>query len=648
MKKAIIIILALMCHIGVAQTLDYNWEDVRSRYDLGDNYKDDALINIKYHVQYEYVYEGEGDLYLYQTEHQIIRANNDNALERSNRIYIPMHDAIELVKIKARTINADGKVIVFDESEIKELEDEESGTGYKIFAIEGAEVGSEIEYFYTKKANADYFGREYFQFSEPVIKGSFVLITPDNLEFAFKSYNGLPEVTLDNLEETNVYTMVVEDVPALKEEAFSSYKGSKMRLEYKLAYNHATNKKLFTWSDASQVLYSRAFRIDKDDDKLIDKMMGEIDLKNFKTLTMKIRAVEDYIKNNFYLNENASYEASNISFMMKNRIGSKLGLTKLMINALKEIGAQPQLVLTSERNEVPFDGDFESYNYLQEYLVYIPADDAFIAPYSREFRYGMVPSTLTATTGLFIEEITEDELNFPQYKIKSIPALSAGENLDKMEVGVTFNEDLTSNTIDLTRTFNGYQSAFIKAVFPLIEEERKEDLLKELVKFMAADADIITLGLKDNDFNFINWNDPLIIQSKFKSPSFIELAGDIVLLKVGDMIGPQTELYQENERMTRVENDFNREYKRYITIQIPKGYNIENLEDLILDDKVTKDGKDIYYFKSSYTLKGQELKIEILEGYEEIYYPKEEFEPFRKVINAAADWNKIVLVMSKG
>lgn len=647
MKKAIFILLALICQIGVAQPLEYHWEEERGRYEIDEKYKDDALINIKYHIQYEYAYEGEGDLYLYQTEHQIIRANNDNALERSNRIYIPMHDAIELVKIKARTVNADGKVIVFDESEIKELQDEESGTGYKIFAIEGAEVGSEIEYFYTKKSNADYFGREYFQFSEPVIKGSFVLITPDNLEFAFKSYNNLPEVTLDKLEEANVYTMVVEDVPTLKEEAFSSYKGSRMRLEFKLAYNHATNKKLFTWSDASQVLYSRAFRIDKDDQKLIDKMVSEIDLKKYKTLTMQIRAVEDYVKSNFYLNENASYEAANIPFMMKNRIGSKLGLTKLMINALKEIGANPQLVLTSERNEVPFDGDFESYNYLQEYLVYLPGDNAFIAPYSREFRYGMVPSNLTATTGLFIEEITEDELNFPQYKIGKIPALSAAENLDKMEVGVTFNEELTSNSIDLTRTFNGYQSAFIKAVFPLIEEQRKEELLKELVKFMAADADITTLKLKDNDFNFINWNDPLVIESQFQSPSFIELAGDIILLKVGDMIGPQTELYQENKRMTQVENDFNREYKRYITIQIPKGYKIENLDDLNFDEKVTKDDKDIYYFKSGYTIKGQELKIEILEGYEEIYYSKEDFESFRTVINAAADWNKIVLVMSK-
>lgn len=647
-RKILQILLVFVCQISIAQHIEYHWKEDRPRYELGDKYKDEALVNLKYHVQYEYVYEGEGNLFLYQTEHEIIKANNDNALEQSNRIYIPMHDAIELMELQARTINNDGKTIVFDKSEIKELHDEESGTGYKIFAIEGAEVGSEIEYYYTKKKDADYFGREYYQFSEPVLNGSFVLMTPDNLEFAFKSYNGLPDVKTDNTDSTNIYTMSVENVPALKEEEFSSNKGSRMRLEFKLSYNQATNKQLFRWSDATQVLYSRAFRIEKDDVKKIDKLVSNIDLKNYENIPQKARAVEDYIKSNYYLNENASYEASEVSFILENRIGTKLGLTKLMINALKAIGAKPQLVLTSERNEVPFDPDFESYNYLQEYLVYMPEDDAFIAPYSREFRYGMVPSNLTATSGIFIKEITEGEMNFPQYEIKTIPPLSAEQNLDKMEVEVMFNENLTSNTINLTRTFNGYQSAFIKAVYPLIEEARKEELLKSLVKFLAADADIKELEMKDQNFNFKNWNDPMVISSQFQSPSFIELAGDVILLKVGDLIGPQTELYQENERMTRVENDFNREYKRYINIDIPKGYKIENLDDLNFDEKVVENDKSIYYFKSGYALKGQQLNIEIIEGYEEIYYPKEKFEAFRKVINAAADWNKIVLVMSKG
>ncbi len=67
----------------------------------------------------------------------------------------------------------------------------------------------------------------------------------------------------------------------------------------------------------------------------------------------------------------------------------------------------------------------------------------------------------------------------------------------------------------------------------------------------------------------------------------------------------------------------------------------------LLDLNVEEDGEVVYYFESTYSLKKNILKIQVDEGYENIYHPKEDFEAFRKVINAAADWNKIVLVLSK-
>ncbi len=649
MKKIVISCLLIGLQSSLfAQTALYDWLEERGLYEIDESLNDEALIYLKYHQEYDYIYEGaNNDLIMYQTEHQIMKAGNDNALARTNRIYIPLRDA-ELVNLKARTITADGRSIIFDQAEMKEIEDEESGAGYKIFAIDGAEVGSEIEYFYTKRSDASYFGREFFQFSEPVLNASFSLTCPDNLEFDFKSYNGLSDVTFNKAEGTNKYTIVERDISPLKKEEFSAYDNSRKRLEFKLGYNQTTNRKLFRWTDATQLLYQRAFVISKDDKKLIEKLVGEVDLKKLKTEKLKISAIEDYIKTNFYLNENAAANGSDISFMIENRIGSKLGLTKLMINSIKSIGVEPQLVLTSDRNEIAFDGDFESYNYLQDYLIYLPGDQAFIAPYNPEYRYGMVPHTFTATKGLFIREELVDGLSIPHHEIQEIPALTAGENLDKMDVTVTFNSDLSSNTVHLKRSFNGYQAAFIKAVYPLIEEARKQELLKSLVKFLATDAEINTLALENSDFEYKTWDKPLVVDSEFESPSFIERAGDIILLKAGELIGPQTELYQENERKTRIQNEFNREYQRSIQITLPEGYQIENLDDLNFEEKVEENGEVIFYFKSFYTLDGNKLNIQVNEGYEEIYYPKEKFEAFRKVINAAADWNKIVLVMSKG
>lgn len=124
-------------------------------------------------------------------------------------------------------------------------------------------------------------------------------------------------------------------------------------------------------------------------------------------------------------------------------------------------------------------------------------------------------------------------------------------------------------------------------------------------------------------------------------------AGNSILLKVGDLIGAQSELYQEEERVFEVENSNNRGYLREISITVPEGYSVQNAEDIIITEKVYNEEDPIFLFESSYEMQGNELKIEIEEFYNQIYYPKEKFEDFRKVINAAADWNKVVLVLKE-
>ena len=140
----------------------------------------------------------------------------------------------------------------------------------------------------------------------------------------------------------------------------------------------------------------------------------------------------------------------------------------------------------------------------------------------------------------------------------------------------------------------------------------------------------------------------MVVKGSFTSNSYIELAGDAILFKAGELIGPQSELYQERERKLPVANSYNRGYARKIKVQIPKGFNIQNPDDLIMKEQVFDDNeKLIYNFVSNYVLNGQVLEITIEEYYDELNYPVEKFEAFRKVINSAADFNKIVLVLAQ-
>ena len=106
-------------------------------------------------------------------------------------------------------------------------------------------------------------------------------------------------------------------------------------------------------------------------------------------------------------------------------------------------------------------------------------------------------------------------------------------------------------------------------------------------------------------------------------------------------------MYRDDERTTTVENEFNRKYYRIIRINIPEGYKARNPDDLKINIAYKDRDLTPFLFKSDYTIKGNVLEISIEEFYKEIYAPLSRYEDFRKVVNAAADFNKITLVLEK-
>ncbi|MEZ5023770.1 MAG: hypothetical protein R2728_11015 [Chitinophagales bacterium] len=61
---------------------------------------------------------------------------------------------------------------------------------------------------------------------------------------------------------------------------------------------------------------------------------------------------------------------------------------------------------------------------------------------------------------------------------------------------------------------------------------------------------------------------------------------------MGELIGEQTELYNEKPRKYPIENDYNRAFDREIKIILPDNYVVSNLEKLIFDNEM-EDGTAI-------------------------------------------------------
>ena len=135
------------------------WNPSPSLHSMPAAFKGQSAVYLLDSRVYHYKFEGK-DLFQYNQVHKIVKVEDDNGIEMFNTIHIPVSSFAEVSEIKARVITSSGKVINVPPGKIKE--EEEDGTRYKLFALEGIDKGSEVEYTYTVKRAPNFFGSEIF------------------------------------------------------------------------------------------------------------------------------------------------------------------------------------------------------------------------------------------------------------------------------------------------------------------------------------------------------------------------------------------------------------------------------------------------------------------------------------------------------
>jgi hypothetical protein len=210
-----------------------------------------------------------------------------------------------------------------------------------------------------------------------------------------------------------------------------------------------------------------------------------------------------------------------------------------------------------------------------------------------------------------------------------------------------FDKNLDSLTIDAKQIFAGYSAASYRDIFNFSSDDDRRKAMKELAKRVSASEHIIFSECKNQEFDEKNADSPVVFHFITKSPEMIENAGNKILLKIGLAIGLQVEMYQEKPRWEPVNVEYPQIEERTIDFVVPDGYAIKNPQDLNISQRYTDKGELTMGFVSTYTQTGNLLSIHIMEEYRKTFYPINQFEEFKKVINASSDFNKVVLVLEK-
>jgi len=647
-RQTLLIAFILLLSKGNAQQdihSNYNWDD-NPEYSVEDQSKE--LVAIQEKIIEEFVFEGK-DFVEYLIEHRVLWLNSDDAIEKYNRVYLPLSSDSKLIENKARVIKKNGDIQLLDKSKILTAEDEETGRNYKYFAFEGVEKGSFIEYFFIQKKSPSAYGKRVnFQHTYDKYNLEFDLYAPTNLEFAFKSFNGLPKV---EKEESNKnfthWKLRVDHMPGLQEEDGSPYNASKAFLIYKIHKNSYNNKVITSYASVAKNLYDVYYEEYKNRTiKDIDEFISNIGISEDMDADEVIRKVDMYIKKHIYLAEAGNESLMDMEDILENKAANERGVVKLYIAIFRHLDIDHQIVLTTNRLDMKFDDAFEANNFLQEFLMYFPATDKYLALGDFDSFYGFPPAYLTDNYGLFVDRVNVGVYSSAVAQIKYIKPVKAEESVDNMQIDVSFEEeDLTTNTIEFKRTMNGYYAMYIQPFLDLIKPDQKDEVLNSFAKQIDENAEVVNREEENNAPEFFGVK-PLVLHYKITSTSFVEKAGNKYLFKVGNLIGPQVEMYQDKKRVLSYENEFNRVYDRTINVNIPEGYTVSNPEDINIQNVYKNDeGAEVFAFHSYYQIDGNTLTITADEVYRKNIIPVEQYEEFRKVINSAADFNKITLVL---
>jgi len=226
-----------------------------------------------------------------------------------------------------------------------------------------------------------------------------------------------------------------------------------------------------------------------------------------------------------------------------------------------------------------------------------------------------------------------------------IPPLDYKSSGQTIDAEISFINNLDKTNMKLTCYLSGYYGVYEQPFYSQLPDDKKLLMLSDIVQDITKDKQFLKLTAENTEPNLCLTDKPFIIHAEVNGASLLEKAGNKLLLKVGEVLGSQMELYQDNTRKLNIEYDFNREYIRKIKVNIPEGYTIKNPDDINISHIYQKDGKNIYYFVSNYTIENNLLTINIDEFYDQIECSVEHFEDYRKVVNAAADFNKVVLII---
>ena len=610
---------------------DYSWKEEVDTVDVEAAHMNESSVGVFEKTIVEFVSGKFSNTILkYETHHYQIKVLNNKGVSKHSNIVIPMNEVTNLKDIRVRIIDENGELSEFDNNTINELGDSESSVNFKNFHLAGVKTNSTIEVLYTLEKQYNIHGNKILQKSYSIKKSEFLLI-PGPTKGTIKTYSVNSKVKDTIISTYPAKTIKVVDIPAIIDEEYATAIANRQRLSFQCPLPDDNMNQEDYWenivSNISPIMFPKNIhpKIFEVSSELIQK--NEINEYNIAN------KIDDYVKNNFTISENDNVSLNNIDYILENKTSNDFSIIQVYTQLLTAAGINYEIVITSNRYYNRFDSEFFDPNMLREFLIYFPKEKKYIAPNRLEYRIGEAPFDLLGNYGIYIDRLLD-------FYFSEIIQSDQSYSRIKRNIKVEFERKLKKIVIDEYQEYSGHWAINNRSLLHFSDEEGLAAFKDYLTATGIENKKVINYEIINTELFQKNYNTPFIVNSKISTESLTTKIKNGYEVKIGNVIGMQSQLYEEIDRFHPIEITYPNQYDYRIVVKIPKGYIIEGLEGLIFNKNyISLMGNKICKFESNYEINENELVISIQEFYKNLRYQKNRYNEFRDVINSASDFH---------
>ncbi|NGX84598.1 transglutaminase domain-containing protein [Aequorivita sp. KMM 9714] len=669
MKTNLLSVIITMCFLNISVAQDYRFGKVSKEELLQKEHPTDPSANaavLYREVKTEFQYNQDSGWYMVTDYFERVKIYNKEGFDWANaEINLYKGEGEDkLLGLRGNTYYLDENGKVQDEKLRKDGIFEEETSKYLTqtkITMPAVREGAVIEYKYT--INSPFiFNIDEFKFQEtiPIDKVNMVFKTPEY--FIYKTHqrgwvpykvdkvtrersitfrqttrdlrplsgSGIPETTTREVKfKEDTYSVDIDNVPALKEEAFvGNLNNYTTALQFEMSYIDFPGSPLKTyatnWEDVSKSIY----RVDLFGAELERKNYFEKDLNNIlqgvSSSEEKIGRIFSFVLNKMTWNGyNGYYTNEGVRNAYKKGSGNVADINLMLVAMLRHANLEANPVLVSTKSHgIPLFPTRNGFNYVIAGIE-LPQGTLLLDATNKDAEIGVLKSSVQNWKGRVIKK---DGTSSWVSLSSMIPAVKS------TMIAAEITPDLMLTGKNQSRFTGNYAFKYRSDFKSLNEDAQRKKIEKDLTP-----AELANLEFE----NLASPGAPVSLKYDFEAMDLIEdVAGKLYFSPMVFLATEETPFKTET-RLYPIDFGYPMKDRYIVTISLPEGYNVESLPENVVYNLGENQGSYRYLISQA----GNKLQLSVEFAINQSYIAAEEYGNLKKFFELliAKENEKVVL-----